>query len=73
MRRLEASMLHHVERCHMPSRPLPRPRIGLFAIGLEAYWAQFTGLRELLVSYYAEIATQLRALGADVEIGRAHV
>lgn len=50
----------------MSSRPLPRPRIGLFAIGLEAYWAQFAGLRDLLVGYYAEIAAQLRALGADV-------
>jgi len=45
---------------------LPRPRIGLFAIGLEAYWAQFPGLRELLVSYYESIAERLTALGADV-------
>lgn len=50
----------------MQPRQLPRPRIGLFAIGLEAYWAQFTGLRELLLGYYAEISAQLTALGADV-------
>ncbi|MCE2851407.1 MAG: arabinose isomerase [Roseiflexaceae bacterium] len=50
----------------MQPRSLPRPRIGLFAIGLEAYWAQFTGLRELLLSYYAEITTHLEQLGAEV-------
>jgi len=50
----------------MQPRSLPRPRIGLFAIGLEAYWAQFAGLRELLLSYYTEIATHLEQLGAEV-------
>jgi L-arabinose isomerase len=50
----------------MQHLPLKRPRIGLFAIGLQAYWAQFPGLRELLVSYYDDIAAQLTALGAEV-------
>ena len=50
----------------MQHLPLKRPRIGLFAIGLQAYWVQFPGLRELLVSYYDDIAAQLTALGAEV-------
>lgn len=50
----------------MQPHTLPRPRIGIFAIGLEAYWAQFTGLRELLLGYYGEITAQLESLGADV-------
>lgn len=46
--------------------PAPRPRIGLFAIGLEAYWGQFPDLRGQLLSYYDVIAQQLTALGAEV-------
>lgn len=43
-----------------------KPKIGVFAIGLEAYWAQFPGLRELLESYHSHIVAQLEQLGADV-------
>ena len=46
--------------------PLTKPRIGLFAIGLEAYWGQFPGLREELLSYYEIIAQQLSDRGAEV-------
>ena len=46
--------------------PLTKPRIGLFAIGLEAYWGQFPGLREELLSYYDVIAQQLSDRGAEV-------
>ena len=41
-------------------------RIGLFSIGLDTYWQQFTGLRERLESYNAEIADRLTILGAHV-------
>jgi hypothetical protein len=46
--------------------PQTKPRIGLFAIGLEAYWGQFPGLREELLSYYDVIAQQLSDRGAEV-------
>src|SRR4051794_1241280 len=34
-------------------------RIGLFSIGLDAYWSQFTGLKDRLLGFNAEIATRL--------------
>ena len=33
--------------------------VGLFGIGLEAYWPQFAGLRERLESYILQVATKL--------------
>src|SRR5262249_12704313 len=41
-------------------------RIGLFGIGLDAYWPQFEGLRERLEGYQRGIEEQLRGLGAEV-------
>jgi L-arabinose isomerase len=40
--------------------------VGLFSIGLNAYWNQFDGLRERLESYNLEIAERLEAFGVDV-------
>lgn len=40
--------------------------VGLFSIGLAAYWPQFPGLRERLAAYGAFVASQLSALGASV-------
>jgi len=42
------------------------PRVGVFGIGLEAYWPQFEGLRERLEGYQREIEVRLSAAGADV-------
>ena len=42
------------------------PRIGIFGIGLAAYWPQFEGLRERLEGYQQGIQDRLEALGADV-------
>jgi len=42
------------------------PRVGLFGIGLEAYWRQFAGLRERLSGYLGEVERKLRFLGTDV-------
>ena len=36
-------------------------RVGLFSIGLEAYWPQFAGLRERLAGYNEAIARRLKA------------
>ena len=43
-----------------------RPRIGVLAIGLAAYWPQFPGLRERLAGYQAQVERRLEELGADV-------
>lgn len=43
-----------------------RPRVGVLAIGLAAYWPQFDGLRERLLRYQETLETQLAELGADV-------
>ena len=43
-----------------------KPRIGVFGIGLAAYWPQFEGLRERLEGYQAHLERRLAELGADV-------
>ena len=40
---------------------LPKLRIGLFGIGLAAYWAQFNGLEDRLKGYLGTVAERLRA------------
>jgi len=42
------------------------PRVGVFGIGLAAYWPQFEGLRERLVGYQQGLEARLRELGAEV-------
>ena len=42
------------------------PRVGVFGIGLAAYWPQFEGLRERLEGYQAQLERRLAELGADV-------
>ena len=42
------------------------PRVGVFGIGLEAYWAQFEGLKERLEGYQNEVESQLERAGADI-------
>jgi L-arabinose isomerase len=46
--------------------PTPQVKIGIFGIGLHAYWDQFPGLKERLEGYQRHVEQQLRALGADV-------
>ena len=41
-------------------------RVGVFGIGLAAYWPQFEGLRERLESYQRGIELRLETLGAEV-------
>ena len=41
-------------------------KVGLFGIGLEAYWPQFPGLKSRLEGYQERIARKLTALGAEV-------
>lgn len=41
-------------------------RLGLFGVGLDTYWAQFTGLKDHLVAYQTRIAQRLRGYSAEV-------
>ena len=42
------------------------PLVGIFGIGLAAYWPQFEGLRERLEEYQQGIQARLEAMGAEV-------
>jgi L-arabinose isomerase len=42
------------------------PRVGVFGIGLAAYWPQFDGLRERLEGYQQGIEAGLEEMGAEV-------
>jgi len=48
------------------SANVPRHRVGLFSIGLEAYWSQFPGLRDRLLSFNESISAKIRQFGGDV-------
>lgn len=43
-----------------------KPRIGVFGIGLEAYWDQFPGLRQRLEGYQAEVEKRLAGFGVEL-------
>jgi L-arabinose isomerase len=45
------------------------PRVGIFGIGLAAYWPQFDGLRERLEGYQRGIEDRLGRMGAEVVSG----
>ena len=42
------------------------PTIGLFSIGLDAYWTQFPGLQQRLNTYSERVAQKLQAMDANV-------
>lgn len=44
----------------------PLLRIGLFGIGLDAYWPQFAGLKERLEGYVARVAKKLARPGVEI-------
>jgi L-arabinose isomerase len=48
-----------------------RPVLGLLAVGLEAYWAQFEGLRPRLLGYLEEVEGRLACWGRVVSGGLA--
>ena len=41
-------------------------RVGVFGIGLAAYWPQFPGLRERLIGYQNEVERRLAGFGAEI-------
>jgi len=50
-------------------KPARKPRIGLYSVGLKAYWAQFPGLRERLIEYGAFIERKVSAWGEVYNYG----
>ncbi len=46
--------------------PPPLLRVGLFGIGLEAYWPQFAGLEKRLTGYVERVAAKLARPGIEV-------
>src|ERR1700750_1731002 len=50
----------------LETRPAPRARVGVFGIGLEAYWGQFDGLLERVQGYQRRVEERVAALGAEV-------
>jgi L-arabinose isomerase len=47
-------------------RGAPPVRVGIFGIGLAAYWPQFAGLQERLAGYQNQVEQKLVAAGAQV-------
>lgn len=47
--------------------PVPVLRVGVCGIGLEAYWAQFAGLRARLDGYVRQVGARIEKTGAVVE------
>lgn len=43
-----------------------KPRVGIYTMGLETYWAQFAGLRERLLHYGNFIAQEVEKLEAEI-------
>ena len=41
-------------------------KVGLFGIGLDTYWPQFPGLRDTLIGFTAQVASQLASSGVRV-------
>ena len=46
-----------------PIKPAKKARIGLYSIGLRAYWEQFPGLKERLIAYGHFIEQRMLAWG----------
>lgn len=49
-----------------PDSPGQPVRIGLFGIGLDAYWPQFAGLKERLEGYLSRVAAKLARPGVEI-------
>jgi hypothetical protein len=45
---------------------IPPRRLGLFGVGLDAYWSQFRGLKARLEGYVAQAAQKLARPGVEI-------
>ncbi|MDQ0338699.1 L-arabinose isomerase [Caldalkalibacillus uzonensis] len=52
-----------------PIKPAKKARVGLYSIGLEAYWNQFEGLRERLLEYGQFIENKMQTFGEVYNFG----
>ncbi|HYE82106.1 MAG TPA: L-fucose/L-arabinose isomerase family protein [Clostridia bacterium] len=50
-------------------KPVKKARIGLYSVGLKAYWSQFEGLRDRIVHYGKFIETRLAEFGEVYNFG----
>lgn len=50
-------------------KPVKRARIGLYSVGLKAYWNQFEGLKERLIHYGSFIESKLLEFGEVYNFG----
>src|SRR5215217_7468670 len=48
------------------TRPGPRARVGVFGIGLDAYWPQFEGLKRRIEGYQRRVEERVAELGGEV-------
>jgi L-arabinose isomerase len=55
-----------LSRLEAGTRPGPSARVGIFGIGLEAYWPQFDGLHDRCLGYQRRVEEKVSALGAEV-------
>ncbi|WP_042462344.1 L-fucose/L-arabinose isomerase family protein [Neobacillus dielmonensis] len=52
-----------------PIKPVKKPRVGLYTIGLQAYWNQFPGLKERLIEYGKFIESKMSRYGEVYNYG----
>ena len=50
-------------------KPAQKPRVGLYSVGLKAYWAQFEGMRERLIMYGKFIENKMKPFGEVFNFG----
>ena len=59
-------LLKWIDMSAAPQAYSPSVRIGLFGIGLDVYWPQFSGLKERLEGYLQQVAQKLQDFGSEV-------
>ena len=52
-----------------PIKPIKKGRVGLYTIGLQAYWNQFPGLKERLIEYGSFIEKKMKEHGEVFNFG----
>ena len=62
----EPRVQNAVDRLFEMSDPHKEVTVGLFGIGLDAYWSQFPGLQEKLIAFIAQVARKLEGLRMNV-------
>ena len=53
----------------IPHIKFPRGRVGIFGVGLDAYWPQFAGLKEKVLDSCDRFRTKVAAYGVEIVDG----